>query len=419
MGPKLIAVLGTLLLIIAGSLIGALLLEAGFRVYLWQKGSFAVYNISHWEFDKDFGYIYPPGRTIDQVNIAGGRVVSCDRISVINKFGNIGPIAGDWAAAQLKIAVFGDSWTAFHHNGKTWPHFLQEILEKRLGKSVAVMNFGRDGYGVLQMFDLAAAKIPEWKPDIAIFAFITDDLTRARFWRTVVGEGDNQRVLTSIDPVTVPREDRATDTYLLMASATYAWCLKMVTAKEPDDVLRRLTDKRRRLLVASVWDFNHSFVLDRLLQVYSFWTNSFVLDRLLRVYSFWTIQRRAPPGVNPLTDLQQYSDDPLFIRNLAIVKGSGTDWMLFHLAISREIKANREYMLKRQGVALLESLEQVTGKKVLRTTDYVKMPIEQPERMKAAPDNEHPSLWGMSLYAEAIAEALIQDGSLERRQVAR
>jgi len=407
---------------------GALLIEAGYRVYLRYnypqqfyphrftfpdpgKESFGVYNISHWEFDKDFGYIYPPGRTIDLVSIAGGRVVSCDRIAVINKFGNIGPVAGDWAAAELKIAVFGDSWTAYQHNGKTWSHFLQEILEKRLGKSVAVMNFGRDGYGVLQMFDLAAAKIPEWKPDIAVFAFITDDLTRARFWRTVVGEGDNQRVLTTIDPVAAPNEARATDTYLLMASATYAWCKKMVMATEPDDVLRRLMDKRRRLLlrqsrqllVANVWDFKHSFVL----------------DRLLRDDTFWTINRRAPAGVNPRTELQQYANDPQFVKDLATIKESRADWMLFHLAMSSEVKANREYILKRQGTALLGSLERVTGKKVLRTTDYIKMPVEQPERMKAAPDNEHPSLWGMNLYAEAVAEALMEDGSLERIKVTR
>ncbi|HKQ26536.1 MAG TPA: SGNH/GDSL hydrolase family protein [Burkholderiales bacterium] len=375
-----------------------------------EKGSLGVYNVSHWEFDKDFGYIYPPGRTIDQVNISDGRVVSCDRISVINKFGNIGPVAGDWASAQLKIAVFGDSWTAFHQNGKTWPHFLHEILEKRLGKSVAVMNFGRDGYGVLQMFDLAAAKIPEWRPDIAVFAFISDDLTRARFWRTVIGEGDNQRVLTTIDPIAVPSEDRATDTYLLMASATYAWCKKMLTAKEPDDVLRRLVDKRRQLLlrpsrqllIASVWDFSHSFVM----------------DALLRDETFWTIRRRTPAGMNPRTELRRYSDDPLFLQDLAKIKESGTDWTLFHLAISSEIKANREYRLKRQGIALLESLERVTEKKVLRTTDYVKMPVEQPERMKVTPDNEHPSLWGMNLYAAAIAEALMRGGSLERRKVA-
>ena len=419
MRRKLIKVLGILFLVIAGCLMGGLLLEGGYRVYLRYnyphrftfpdsgKGSFGVYNISHWEFDKDFGYIYPPGRTIDQVNIGDGRVVSCDRISVINKFGNIGPVAGDWATAQLKIAVFGDSWTAFHHNGKTWPHFLHEILEKRLGKSVAVMNFGRDGYGVLQMFDLAAAKIPEWKPDITVFAFITDDLTRARFWRTVVGEGDNQRVLTTIDPVAVPSEDRATDTSLLMASATYAWCMRMVTAEEPDEVLERLMDKRRRLLlrpgrqllVANVWDFKHSFVL----------------DRLLRDDTFWTINRRAPAGMNPRTDLRQYVDDTQFLKDLAKIKESRTDWMLFHLAMSLEIKANHEYRLKRQGTALLESLERVTGKKVLRTTDYIKMPVEQPERMKAAPDDEHPSLWGMNLYADAVSEAIIREGALAKR----
>jgi len=196
-----------------------------------------------------------------------------------------------------------------------------------------------------------------------------------------------------------------------MASATYAWCKKMVMATEPDDVLRRLMDKRRRLLlrqsrqllVANVWDFKHSFVL----------------DRLLRDDTFWTINRRAPAGVNPRTELQQYANDPQFVKDLATIKESRADWMLFHLAMSSEVKANREYILKRQGTALLGSLERVTGKKVLRTTDYIKMPVEQPERMKAAPDNEHPSLWGMNLYAEAVAEALMEDGSLERIKVTR
>ena len=125
--------------------------------------------------------------------------------------------------------------------------------------------------------------------------------------------------------------------------------------------------------------------------------------------------RRAPAGVNPRTDLQTYSDDPRFLRDLAKIKRSGTEWKLFHLAVYREIKSNREYIMERQEAALLESLEQVTGKKVLRTTDYVRMPVEQPEQLKASADDDHPSLIGMRFYAGAVAEALMREGGLEPR----
>lgn len=416
---RLVTVIGTVILVGVGCILGAAFAEAGYRAFLAYayperfertESDFATYNVSHWEFDEQFGYVYPPGRTIDHMGMLDGYVNACSRFSVINRYGNIGPVAGDWENAQLKIAVFGDSWTAFHHDGKTWPHFLQDLLEQRLGKKVAVMNFGRDGYGVLQIFDLAAGKIAEWKPDVAIMTFITDDLTRARFWRTVVGEGDDQRVVTTTDPVKRPREDRSADTYLLMASATYEWCEKMRQAKQPDDVLRRLIEKHRRILsrssdkypIARVRDFDHSYLV----------------DRLLRGNPFWTVDRRMQVAVdprNPRMDLHRYSDDPRFVENLAKIKASGAQWMLFHLAFYPEIKANREYTTSRQDDALLESLEQVTGKKVLRTTDFVSMPVERPERMNATPDDSHPSLWGMEFYANAVAKALMQERLVEHK----
>lgn len=415
---KLITVLGTTLLMLTGCLMGALFAEAGYRAFLAyayperfalpeRKGLIGVYNISHWEFDEQFGYVYPPKRVIDYTAVVNGRVGGCSRSSDINEYGNIGPQTRQFEDAELKIAVFGDSWAVSQAGGKTWPHLLQEILEERTGKKVAVMNFGRDAYGVLQIFDLAAAKITEWKPDIAILTFITDDITRARFWRTVIGEGDDQRVVTTLDPVKSPRDDRATDTYLLWASATYEWCQKMLKAKEPDDVLRRLIEKHRKLisrsgeypLAASVWSPDHLFLL----------------DRLLKGNPFWNVERRVPVGTNPRTGFQRYSDDPRFMENLAKIKASGVEWVLFHLAFYPEIKQNREYTLNRQETGLLESLEKGTGKQVLRTTDFVKMPVEQPERINASPDDYHPSLWGRRFYAEAVAEALFKEGILTQR----
>jgi hypothetical protein len=50
------------------------------------------------------------------------------------------------------------------------------------------------------------------------------------------------------------------------------------------------------------------------------------------------------------------------------------------------------------------------GWTVLRTTDYIQMPVPQAERMNTAPDDFHASLWGMELYANAVAEALARNG---------
>jgi GDSL-like lipase/acylhydrolase family protein len=408
-------VAGHIALIVVGCLIGALIAEIAFRIYLvnWypdrfnprHDNTFGVYNVSLWEFDERFGYVYPAGRVVDDVGVAQGYVKDCDRISAINEFGNIGPVAGNWSTAALRIAVFGDSFSAIHVKGLTWPHFFQEILTERLKRPVAVMNFGRDGYGMLQMFDLAAAKVSEWKPDIVIIAFITDDLTRARFWRTVVGEGDSQRVLTTIDPVPNPKEDRAVDTYLLMASANYEWCKTMAGTGRVDAVLSRLIEKRRVLQqkargpVPSVWDLRRSYLF----------------DRIWRPNLFWQSGTHLRPAQNPRHAYSSYAQDARFKENLGRLRASGPRLVLYHLAFYPEIKANKEYLQSPQEAALLGSLESITEMKIFRTLDYVVRPVDRPERIYVSAEDYHPSLWGMKFYANAVAETLFREGILEQR----
>ena len=407
---RLRAVAAGSLLVMLGCLVGFVLSEAGFRSFLYVKypgmfrrsppdQRFAAYDVSHWEFDERFGYVYPPGRVIHQTNVQDGRVTSCQRLDVINKYGNIGPVVGDYHQAKVKVLVFGDSWSAFHHDGRTWPAFLQDILEARLNRKVHVVNFGRDGYGILQMFDLAVAKIDEWKPDLVVFAFISDDLTRARFWRTVVGAGDEVRVLTTLEPVRNPAARASADTFLLMPSATYEWCKHAAATRSTDAVLERLIRKHRALLehnnpagagTADVLNLSHSLLYNRLVRGDAF--------------AF-----RLNPAINPRVPYRSYADDPGFLRSLERIKAAGVPWTLFHLAYYPEIKAEKEYTLRGQQQALLESLETMTGRRVLRTTDYIKMPVPRAERMNAAPDNFHPSLWGMELYANAVAEALVRN----------
>jgi hypothetical protein len=410
-----VSVVGSLLLLLLGSLVGVGLSEAAYRIYLRiayarlfqppaSEKNIATYDVSHWEFDRRFGYVYPPGRIIAQTNIADGRVTSCQRLDVINKYGNIGKIIGNYHEAELKILVFGDSWSAFHHEGRTWPLLLQEVLEARLNKKVHVVNFGRDAYGILQMFDLAAAKIGEWKPDLVVFAFITDDLDRARFWRTVVGAGDDMRVLTVRQPRRDPDPGTSADTYLLMPSATYEWCERLARTRTTDAVLERTIRKHRVLLEhnnptqglarANVLTLRHSFLYNRVVSGDAF---SFLWEQI-------------PAGTNPRVSYQSYAEDPDFLRSLDRINTTGVPWVLFHLAFYPEIKAETEYILRPTQKALLDSLEAVTGKKVLRTTDYVRLPVPQAKRMNATADDNHPSLWGMEFYAKAVAEALVRNG---------
>ena len=95
---------------------------------------------------------------------------------------NIGPIEGTYEDAEFRVLVLGDSWSAFTNRTSPGLIFLKD-LEELLGVNVEVVNFSRDGYGILQMFDLAADVIDVWEPDLTVFAFITNDLARVRTWR--------------------------------------------------------------------------------------------------------------------------------------------------------------------------------------------------------------------------------------------
>jgi lysophospholipase L1-like esterase len=398
------------LLVVFGCLVGLVLSEGAYRAYLYvtpfvrhwlhdRSGYFSSYSISHWEFDEQFGYVYPPERAIDYTGVRNGRVVECHRLNVINRNGNMGTIVGRYDEAQLKVLVVGDSWSAFQQEGKTWPNFLQEALERRLGRSVHVVNFGRDGYGMLQMFDLAAAKVAEWKPDLAIIAFISDDLARARFWRTVVGEGDDVRVLTTLDPIRNPDPARVTDTFLLLPSATQEWCRSMIGTDRQDPVLATLIAKRQRLLAEQ-----NSVRLADLLTL----RQSFLIHPSLRD------PRNPFQRTNTRVRFTTFAAAARFMAAVERLRATGIPLMLFHLAYYPEVGARREAILDSQQAALWKSLEQVTGQRVLRTTDYVRLPIAAPERLNVSADDFHPSLWGMQFYADGVADALVQKNLVGR-----
>ncbi|MFZ5867686.1 MAG: hypothetical protein ACOYXY_17510 [Thermodesulfobacteriota bacterium] len=88
----------------------------------------------------------------------------------------------------------------------------------------------------------------------------------------------------------------------------------------------------------------------------------------------------------------------------------GIPYILVHLPFYPEVVADKEYIMDKKEEGLLESLERLTGHKVYGLLDFVKRPVEKPERMNVNPDNYHPSRWGMQFYATAVADLLISKG---------
>src|SRR5882724_5839297 len=174
--------LGILRLVVTAAAI-ALCVEAGYRVYLYVKhpnyfraadvaaADFWVQTQSFWRYDPDYGYGYVPSLTVDVTTLKAGAVTQCSQMTVANSRGNSGPPVPDFDEADVKIAVFGDSFTSAPVAGPAWTQLLGEKLERALGRTVRVLNLGRDGYGLPQMLALANGKLKDVKPSLIIFAF--------------------------------------------------------------------------------------------------------------------------------------------------------------------------------------------------------------------------------------------------------
>jgi len=415
-----------LILVIASSLVGGLTVEGAYRYYLYASEPYHFlgdrnvwyFQASPYRYSEEFGYEYVPG-SYPGGAAYDGQVTACwDRPEEwqFNELGNSGRIKGSYKDSNLKILAFGDSFT--QRTRKTandeyvaWPDFLQDKLEQELATSVNVVNFGRDAYGVLQMFDLAAAKMREWKPDLAIIAFITDDLTRSRFWRTTTFLDGRQRIITSTVPTPDPTWDTSTDAYLLQPNATSKWCHEALESKILDDPIvleleEALRQGRRRSTL--------------LADPFSLW-QSFVWDRIVRKDPYHSTYSQASPAQMPRHALTGFAQDERFVRKVAELRQLGIPYVLVHLATSREISKGEEFAAIRseRERALVDDLARLTRQPIRGTIEHTDLPVKDLERVPKSANDQHPSLRGHEFYAETILNILRRNGYLQaaRQQV--
>jgi hypothetical protein len=155
-------------------------------------------------------------------------------------------------------------------NGRSWPDYLRTELEERLRTKVEVVNFGLDGIGILQMFDIASRRVLESTPDLVVIAFITDDITRERIWRTTAVVDGRVRLFTTTRPDESPNLEIAVDTVVLSPDVTLAWCTRLPPPDRSNDPIVRDIEHRHGLAVALAGSRTDLYARDR----------SFLLDRL-------------------------------------------------------------------------------------------------------------------------------------------
>jgi len=351
------------------------------------------------EFNLEFGYSYVANKSTNRVLVNNGYPVMCTQ-ETINELGNTNRIKGNYEDATLKILVFGDSFTANTDlNGITWPDLLQDELEAKLGQGVDVnvINFGRGAYGILQMFDLARTKVEEFKPDVVIFAFITSDLIRARFWRTVDFIDGEKRDLVMAEPSEEADLKKSVDATLVNPMITREWCEHMLVAKDKNDpLLKALNEEfvQRKREYSNPVEFNSL-------------STSFLFNRIVHNDPFHGFMK---PALIPMFSENNYAADSRFIEDVNHINQSNIPYYIIHLPTYEDLRAGK-YELTEQQQSLLESLQEVTGKQTINFIEHASSHDsnnpEDLERLFMSPYDLHPSLQGIGFYAEVVSEILI------------
>jgi hypothetical protein len=381
-----------LLLALVSTLLGVLVAEALYRVKLGAEpaapaaASFTALSEPLTVFDREFGYTYNPGRTVVSCRIQDGRVTSYREVR-IDAAGNLAtdlPPPTD----SLDVLVVGDSFTANPNQPLGWPHYYALQTGHR------VHNYARDGYGLLQMIHLAAAKSRELKPDLVIVAIIVEDVTRSRTWRSTVNVDGYPTAVVAADPDRLDDPRYAMETALIDPEVTAAWCQGQMTNPDVNDaILVRLTERFRKLASRRHRAFLTTF------------THSLLLNRIQHHDPYHGLRT---PSLVPQADLTTFESDADFVRDIQSIQPP------LHIVVlpKHDELVSRTLLGSKVMVGLLQSVKRITGK----APTFLLKPVlaENPDvdRMFLLPGDAHPSGYGGEVYGRVVGN-VISGNSLE------
>lgn len=376
--------------------------EVGYRLWLlrkiaqWDRAlDYKVTPSVYVEFDPRYGERFKPDSELWVSYVVDGRLAWGTIISRSNRDGLGGRTTIDeYRRAAVKLLAFGDSFTHWNQGGATWPDLLQDDLRRALRQDVAVLDYARGGYGLLQMLDLAADKAAEHRPDLIVIAAIGDDFTRARWWSQEIRRDGIIRWMLSEHPDDYSDYRIAIDYMLVDPGATREWSLERLAAGGgPDPVLAGANAQFRKIRdeVAAVRRDFHSWALDR----------SYLVHRLTHGHPF-----TVPVQTIPRFDFDDFAADARTRSNLRRLAATGIPLLLIYLPTAQEMKA-RECFAGRRVRRLMASLERLAGTRFRLLQREYRGKV--PAKMDLLPYDAHPSRQGLQLYADAVTPMVLAE----------
>ncbi len=179
------------LLLAASITLTYLVMEVAYRFYryenlrrdfiaLVQKNSAHQTDQQIFAFDHYVGYIPRP-------NYERHRGPPFNNTSRTNSHGHVSnhEYPREKPPGEYRVALIGDSFVASTLTNVRWPDLLEAHLnaapEWRAsvgGKFTRVINFGVDGYGMVQFAGMVCHHVPKFDPNLVVVNFIADDLLR-------------------------------------------------------------------------------------------------------------------------------------------------------------------------------------------------------------------------------------------------
>jgi hypothetical protein len=380
-------------------LVSLILPEIAYRGYLTVNDPLAPERMSWWllpaantEFDAEFGQKYSPETAIDAAIVRNGRVVGClDDAYRTNVDGLSGATTlADYAHADLKVVLTGDSFSRWRLGGLTIADRLQERLGEATGQRVAVLNFARGGYGLLEMVSMAAAQAERADPALIVVAFITDDLTRGRRWtKTTVIDG-RMRELWAGRPDDLDNPDRASDATIVDPRATAEWC----------EERRQRADRDVVLLEASA--FVESEIKRKQLR-----PDAFAADRTY--FYAWLLRRltgAAAPGKAPRVGAQGFAGDARYQADRQTLRRLGVPLVFVHLPVQPEFAAGLP-LASGAAARIWTMIERDFDTKIVSYFNLERRPA-LPAVYDLEPLDSHPNAAGIEMYAAVAFSAIAQ-----------
>jgi hypothetical protein len=417
----------------------ALLIESAYRFYLHalvaeevakrtsafkpaERPSFGAAGVAPWQFDRDVGHRFYDGAWRTGI-IVHGAFNSCTSAGEGNRLGNVGWLPDNYATADLRLMIVGSSFSMVPDvNGKLIEQVLSERLQKRLNRSVSVLNYSRDSTGLLAYMDMARFKYEESKPHAILALINAPALFYRRHWRVVVPEQDGfHRLYFSLDRVTDTagfKPGRAVpQNFVVSDGVTEDWCRTMTSAHARGDEKTLREDPLVQALVARYNQLQKDMVVPKI--AIDFWRLdvSFAWNLISAGNAFEGMVMFADQPVYTPLDLTRFSDDPDFGDTIAVLKGRGVPVIPVHLATLPEMRNDPEGRFEfatanvppRQGASLAADLEAALGEPFVHLYRYYPPELKgDPLKLVQAENDWHPNSRGVHAMAEALERMLAE-----------